>query len=48
MFVLPDEEGPGAILETRSPKSLLVGSASFPDPPLPPERACCALFCQAR
>src|SRR5918996_2461280 len=39
MFVLPDEEGPGAILETRSSKSLLVGSTLLPAPSLPQMRA---------
>lgn len=37
MFVLPDEEGPGAILATRSSKSLIVRSTFLPAPPLPPD-----------
>lgn len=37
MLVLPDEEGPGVLLATRSSRSLLVGSTSVPVPPLPPD-----------
>ena len=46
MFVLPDEEGPGAILGTRSSKSLLVGSTFLPVPPLPPDTR--AALCSGR
>jgi hypothetical protein len=46
MFVLPDEEGPGAILETRSSKSLLVGSTFLPVPSLPQDAR--AALCSGR
>jgi hypothetical protein len=46
MFVVPDEEGPGALLESRSSRSLIVGSTFVPTPPLPPDAR--AALCSGR